>query len=152
MPTDAASVPEPTSRRPVRMVRTGILARLFALVLVALLPALAIQAYNEIAGRETREAEVREDALRLALSAAGETERIAENARTVLAAVANLPAIRNLDASACNSYVAALRQDFPQYIGIGAIDLKGHPFCANIPIPENEDASDREFYRVARDT
>ena len=117
-----------------------------------MLPALAIQAYNEIAGRQNREAEVRDDALRLALFGAGELDRIVENARTVLAAVANLPAVRNLDAAGCNIFVSSLQRDFPQYIGIGAIDLKGHPFCANIAIPADGNASDREFYRTARDT
>ncbi len=143
---------EPPSRGSARFTRTGILPRLFALVLVALLPALAIQAYNEIAGRQAREAEVSDNALRLALSAGGEMGRIVEDARTVLAAVANLPSVRNLDATGCTAYVTSLQHDFPQYIGIGAIDLKGHPFCANIPIPEHEDASDREFYRTARDS
>ena len=73
----------PTERRLDRTVRTGVLARLFALVVVAMLPALALQAYNEIAGRQEREIEVREDAMRLALFTSGEVDRIIENAHTV---------------------------------------------------------------------
>ena len=41
-------------------------ARLFILVLLAILPARAIQAYNEIELKRSREAEVRVDASRLA--------------------------------------------------------------------------------------
>lgn len=132
--------------------RTGVLARLFALVVVAMLPALALQAYNEIAGRQEREIEVREDAMRLALFTSGEVDRIIENAHTVLAAVANLPAVKNLDGAGCTIFVSSLQHDFPQYVGIGAIDLKGHPFCANNPVPADANASDREFFRTARDT
>jgi signal transduction histidine kinase len=152
MSLDADTADQPADRAPARLGRTGILPRLFALVLVAMLPAMAIQAYNEIAGREMREAEVRDDALRLAQFAAGEMYRIVENARGVLTAVANLPAIRNSDVAGCKVYVTSLQRDFPQYVGIGAIDLTGHPFCANIPIPENTNASDRDFFRTARDT
>jgi C4-dicarboxylate-specific signal transduction histidine kinase/CheY-like chemotaxis protein len=152
MPTDAEIAVEPAGRLTARAVRTGILTRLFALVVVALLPALAIQAYNEIAGRETREAEVREDALRLAQFASGELDRIVENGHAVLAALANFPAIRNFDAAGCTAYVASLQKSFPQYSAIGAIDLKGHVFCASIPIPPDSDATDREFFRRARDT
>jgi signal transduction histidine kinase len=138
----------PTSRTG----RTGILARLFALVVVALLPALAIQAYNEIEGRRAREAEVREDALRLAQFASGELDRIVENVRGVLTAVANLPAVRGHDVLACSAYVTSLQQAFPQYLAIGAIGLDGHPFCSNIAIPPDSSANDREFFQKAKDT
>src|SRR5579864_9286240 len=106
---DAEPAAEPARSQPVRPARTGILPRLFALVLVAMLPALAIQAYNEIAGRQAREAEVRDDALRLALFAAGELDRIVEDGRTVLVATANLPALRELDGPACSAYVTSLQ-------------------------------------------
>ncbi len=113
MPIDAetAEAAEAAPVRPAsRTARTGFLARLFVLVLVAMLPALAIQAYNEIAGREFREAEVREDALRLAQFASGELDRIVENGRAVLAALANLPAARDLDGVNCSDYVASLQR------------------------------------------
>jgi signal transduction histidine kinase/CheY-like chemotaxis protein len=130
----------------------GLLARLFVLVLVAMLPALAIHAYNEIAGRESREAEVREDALRLAQFASGELDRIVENGRAVLAALANLPAARDLNGVDCSDYVASLQKSFPQYALIGAIDLSGHPFCSSMSIPAGSTAADREFFQKARDT
>jgi signal transduction histidine kinase len=149
MPLDAETAPvRPASRT----ARTGFLVRLFLLVLVAMLPALAIQAYNEIAGRESREAEVREDALRLAQFASGELDRIVENGRAVLAALANLPAARDLDGVRCSDYVASLQKSFPQYAVIGAIDQSGHPFCSTISIPAGSTAADREFFQEARDT
>jgi len=56
---DAETVEAAPARPASQTARTGFLARLFVLVLVSMVPALAIQAYNEIAGRESREAEVR---------------------------------------------------------------------------------------------
>jgi signal transduction histidine kinase len=152
MPLDAETTEAAPVRPAIRTARTGFLARLFVLVLVAMLPALAIQAYNEIAGRKSREAEVREDALRLAQFASGELDRIVENGHAVLAALANLPAVRGVDGVGCSDYVASLQKSFPQYAAIGAIDLSGHPFCSSIPIPEGTTAADREFFQKARDT
>jgi signal transduction histidine kinase/CheY-like chemotaxis protein len=152
MPLDAETA-EAAPVRPVsRTARTGFLARLFALVLAAMFPALAIQAYNDIAGRESREAEVREDALRLAQFASGELDRIVESGRAVLAALANLPAARDLNGVDCSDYVASLQKSFPQYAVIGALDLSGHPFCSSKSIPAGSTAADREFFQKARDT
>ena len=55
--------------------RMNLRARLFILVLLAILPALAIQGYNEIELKRSREAEVRADALRLTKFASGELDR-----------------------------------------------------------------------------
>ena len=99
-----------------------------------------------------REAEVREDALRLAQFASGELDRIIENGRAVLAALANLPAARDLDGVGCSDYVASLQKSFPQYAVIGAIDQSGHPFCSSISILAGSTAADREFFQEAADT
>src|SRR3984893_10538487 len=88
-------------------------ARLFILVLLAILPALAIQAYHEIELRRPGEAEVRVNALAVAKFASGELERIVENGHGRLVAFANLPAVRNQDASECSAYADALNKAFP---------------------------------------
>jgi signal transduction histidine kinase len=152
MSLDAEIAEAAADRQTARTAGMGILARLFALVLVAMLPAVAIQAYNEIAGRRTRETEVRDDAMRLAQFASGELDRIVENGHAVLVAIANLPAVRELNASACSTYVASLQKNFPQYLAIGAIDLEDRRFCASMPIPSQATATNRDFFRKARDT
>ncbi len=129
--------------------RTTLLARLFVLVLMAILPALAIQAYNEIELRRSREAEVRQDALRLAKFATGELDRIIENGHVLAVALANLPAVRDHDATACSDYAALLTKDLPQYVAMGAIELNGHVFCSSRPIPPGASAADRWFFNEA---
>ena len=83
--------------------------RLFLLVVVALLPALAIQAYNELDLRRSREAEVRELALRQAELAASELSQILEGVHSLLTAVAEVPAVRALDAGPCATFLANLQ-------------------------------------------
>jgi signal transduction histidine kinase len=128
---------------------TGLAARLFALVLIAILPALAIQAYNEVTLKRSRETEVRTDALRLAKFAAGELDRIIDNGRTLLVALAHYPAVRNRDAKTCSDFFAGLSKVFPQYLAMGAIDLNGRIFCASLPIPPGISAVDRPYFKEA---
>jgi len=116
---------------------------------MAILPALAIQAYNEIELNRAREAEVRENALRLAKFASGELDRIIENGHGLAVALANLPAVRNHDTAGCSDYAAALTKVFPQYLTMGAIDLDGHVFCSSRPIPPGASAADRWFFNEA---
>ncbi len=128
---------------------TNTLTRLFIVVFLAVLPALAIQTYNETQLKQSREAEVRRDALRLAKFASGEIDRIIDNGRALAVAIANFPAVRNKDAAACSEYAAALTKVFPQYLAIGAIDLDGQVFCSSRPITPGTNAADRWYFQEA---
>jgi hypothetical protein len=87
--------------------------RLFLLVAVALLPAVAIQAYNEIDLRWSRTVEVHDLARRQAQLAASELERIFEGIQNLLAAVAEVPSVRASDTPACVAYLATLQAKVP---------------------------------------
>ena len=128
---------------------TNTLTRLFIVVFLAVLPALAIQTYNETQLKQSREAEVRRDALRLAKFASGEIDRIIDNGRALAVAIANLPEVRNKNAAACSEYAAALTEVFPQYLAIGAIDFDGHVFCSSCPITPGTSAADRWYFQEA---
>ena len=130
----------------------SVLARLFALVAIAVLPALAIQAYNEYDVRREREVEVRREALRLATFAAGELDRIVENGRGLLFALATLPAVRERDPASCTPYLAELKRLLPHYTVISAIDAGGTPFCSSSPIPAGINIADRSYWRRAIET
>lgn len=128
---------------------TNTLTRLFVIVFLALLPALAIQIYNETKLKQSREAEVRQDAMRLAEFASGEIDRIIDNARALAVAIANSPAVRNKDAVACSDYAAALTKISPQYLAIGAIDRDGRVFCSSWLITPESSAADRWYFQEA---
>ena len=71
-----------------------ILSRLLALVAVALLPAISIQAYNEGNLRRARQVDVQNQALGLAKLAAEQQQQIVQGIRQVLIALSELPAIK----------------------------------------------------------
>jgi signal transduction histidine kinase/CheY-like chemotaxis protein len=130
----------------------SILARLFILVAIAVLPALAIEGFNQFDLRQERGREIRRNALRLATFAAGELDRIIESGAGLLSGLSRLPAIRNFDAAACSSYLADLGQVFPQYRVIGATDARGNVFCASKPPPPGFSLSDKPAWRQAMQT
>src|SRR5258706_9850952 len=106
-----------------------ILSRLFLLVAVALLPAIAIQMYNEFDLRRVRQVEVQNQALRLAKLAAAEQEQIVQGVRQVLIAMSELPSIKTKDSQGCDAYLAAIQQRFPAFIRFLVTDLNGRSFC-----------------------
>jgi PAS domain S-box-containing protein len=117
----------PSSNKETR--RVSLLARLFMLVGGALLPAIAIQAYNEFDLRRTRQIEVQHQALRLARLAAAEQQQIVQGIRQVLIALSELPAIKAKDSAACNAYLATMQPRFPAFITFVVTDLSGRSFC-----------------------
>jgi signal transduction histidine kinase len=99
------------------------------LVAVALLPAIAIQAYNEFDLRRARQVEVQNQALSLAKLAAAEQQQIVQGIRQVLIAMSELPAIKARDREACDTYLATMKQRFPAFITFLVTDLNGQAFC-----------------------
>jgi signal transduction histidine kinase/CheY-like chemotaxis protein len=106
-----------------------LLSRLFVLVAVALLPAIAIQMYNEFDLRRARQVEVQNQALRVAKLAAAEQEQIVQGIRQVLIAMSEVPSIKTKDRQACDVYLAAIQQRFPAFITFVVTDLNGWSFC-----------------------
>ena len=106
-----------------------LLSHLFLLVAVSLLPAIAIQAYNEFDLRRARQVEVQEQALSLAKLAAAEQQQIVQGIRQVLIALSELPAIKAKDVKACNAFLEGMRWRFPAFLTFIVTDLNGEPFC-----------------------
>jgi signal transduction histidine kinase len=106
-----------------------LLSRLFVLVAVALLPAIAIQTYNEFDLRRAREVDVQNQALSLAKLAASDQQQIVQGIRQVLVALSELPLIKARDGQACNAYLAAMQRRFPAFLTFIVTDLNGRSFC-----------------------
>jgi signal transduction histidine kinase len=123
--------------------------RLFLLVLIALLPALAIQAYNEFDLRRTRQAEVDEMALRQAQLASSELNQIFEGIHNLLIAVAEVPVVRSFAAEECAAYLATLQPKVPYLKTIAAIDMEGRVVCRQSPSPPELRLTDRPYFREA---
>ncbi len=109
-----------------------LLLRLFLLVTVAILPAIAIQTYNEFDLRRSRQIEVQDQALRLAKLTAAEQQQMVQGLRQVMIALSELPAIKAKDTEACNAYLSAIQRRFPAFLAFAATDTKGQFFCDSV--------------------
>jgi PAS domain S-box-containing protein len=128
----------------------GLTLRLILLAILAAIPAVAIQVWNEYDLRRARFVEVQEQVLRLARSEAAEIDRIADGARQFLVALAQIPQVKNKDAAGCADLLGGLRKNYPAYRALIAADLDGTVFCSSIgPGPG---IADRAYFRRAIET
>ncbi len=110
--------------------QTGTLSsHLFVLVAVALLPAIAIQAYHEFGLRRARRLEAENQALNLAEHAAAEQKQIIQGIHQTLIALSEFPAIKAKDSRGCDAYLSRIKQRYPGFIRVIVVDTNGSPFC-----------------------
>lgn len=103
--------------------------RLYLLVALAMLPAVAIQVWNEVTLRRERTAASQAEALRLAEFAAAEMERMVDGGRILLTTLASATSIRMRQPEGCSALVEQATTGLPQFSVIGAIDTEGHWIC-----------------------
>ncbi len=127
----------------------SLLVRLLLLILIASLPAIAIVGYNEVELRHAREAEVRDQALRLAHETAAELERTVEGVRGLLVTLAELPVVRDRDGAACTAFLSRLRRNYPDYLVISVADARGIVYCNSSDLTRVPDVSDRINFQRA---
>ncbi|HYD70225.1 PAS domain S-box protein [Azospirillum sp.] len=108
----------------------SLLTRLLVLVVLAMLPAVAVQVYNEHELRRGRRAEVVQQSGRLLGLIEGEQARLVEGIRQTLAAVAETPFVRAGDLLACQTYLERLKRTLPGYVEVYVADRAGHVGCA----------------------
>ena len=113
----------------------SLVARLYLLVALALLPILGIEVHNQLRLRQDREAQVHEEAVRLAHFVASEMERLLDGARILLTSIARAPGVRKRDAAACEEILEQLGRELLQYTAIGAVNPDGTSLCAQGETP-----------------
>ncbi len=129
-----------------------LLSRLLVLVFVALLPAIAIQAYNEFDLRRSRQIEVQNHAVNLADLAAAEQRQIVQGIRQVLIVLSQLPSIKARDGQECNATLGAVKQRFPVFLTLVVTDLKGRPFAIPTIVRSQSIVSARAYFATALKT
>ncbi|HMR34068.1 MAG TPA: PAS domain-containing protein [Geminicoccaceae bacterium] len=103
--------------------------RLYLLVALAMLPAVAIQVWNEVSLRHERTNASHAEALRLAEFASAEMERLVDGGRILLTTLASASSIRLRQAQGCSVLVEQATAGLPQFAMIGAIDPDGGWVC-----------------------
>ena len=125
-------------------------ARLLLLVLIAALPVLALQVYEQVELRAQRKEVVGEQALQLAHLAAAQQDQFVEGARALLTALARLPEVQRRDPEACSALFAELKPQFPAVTGIGATAPDGISFCGSMGVPGDKlSLADRGYFQDA---
>ena len=107
----------------------ALLLRLFVLVAVALLPAIAVQSYNEFDLRRSHQIDVQEQALGLAKLAAAEQQQIVQGIRQALIALSELPAIKAKDTTGCQADLVRIKERYQEFVSFIAVDMDGSIFC-----------------------
>jgi len=124
---------------------------LIVLVLLAVLPALAILLYT---GRELRSQVVQEAesyALRQVQAMAAHHERVVDNARLLLMALAKSSEVRNLDVAACRALLPDILASNAAYVSLSLADADGH-ILVTAPAATNAEIGASPFFRAAMES
>ena len=116
-----------------RSVRIGLMGRLFLLVILAVVPALVIQAWNEYDQRIAREADIRQHVVEITKQFGEEIGVLREGARQLLLALAQLDPVKSQQPGACSALFSKLKSRYLNYSFLGAADTTGRVFCASGP-------------------
>lgn len=119
--------------------------RLFAVAATALLPGIGLLAYNELASRQQRAAEIHSQAAQAARLAASEVDRILEGARSLLVAASAIPAIVDLDTVECTRTLRRVAENLTTTGAILVIGADGKLVCDSQGTEPGVDFSERPY-------
>lgn len=123
--------------------------RLFLVATAALLPGLAMLAFNELSYRGEREQEVHRQARQAGQQAASEMERIIEGVDGLLTAVAAIPAVFNQDVTGCREALGAVSSSVNSIRTIFLLDPEGKIVCDSSGTIDGMNMQDRSYFRDA---
>ncbi|MHC2088962.1 HWE histidine kinase domain-containing protein [Methylobacterium sp. CM6244] len=127
--------------------------RIVGLVALALMPALAIQGYNEYALRSARGEAVRGEAMRAARSVAADLGQFGRGTRQVLGILAEVPEIQGKDPLSCTAYLRTLLGKVPGAFFFGVADTDGSIVCNTLGTARGAyNLADRGYFQDAMRT
>ena len=125
------------------------LHRLMLLVVIALVPAAAIQIYNALDLRHRQEMEVNQQAVRLLGLVEAEHVRLTDGLRQTLSAIRQTEFARNGDYPACQSFMDRIRPDTPDDMEFSISDRAGAVRCATGAKSVGTSIADRPHFQRA---
>jgi two-component sensor histidine kinase len=143
------------------MARWSLRTKLIAAVIVAVLPALALSAWQAVDQQRNADLRKSETVAATAELAAARYRTLIEGSRRLLEAVCAEDAVRqsaNPDASPteinrCEAYLTNVLGKFPrEYSSAFVTDAEGVARCATLPTAVGVGFSDRDIFRLVRDT
>ena len=94
-------------------------------MLIAVFPAIVIQAYNEYELRKAREADIRQQVVQITKQFGEEIGELREGARQLLLALSQLTPVRLRESEACSALFATLESQYANYSLLAAADTEG---------------------------
>ncbi|MHC1790881.1 histidine kinase dimerization/phosphoacceptor domain -containing protein [Solidesulfovibrio sp.] len=119
---------------------------LVLMVLLAVLPALALQIYDGVTYRRHLLRDATAEASRAAAAMAQIQERVTDSTRLLLTALAAMPELRQRDSAPCSGLFSSLLNQNPLYANILAVDDQGDLFASGLPFT-HVNVSDRKYFR-----
>jgi PAS domain S-box-containing protein len=113
--------------------------RLLLLILLVVAPTIAIEVYSQVELRGTRQAEIRQEAVRLMRLVAAEQERIDESARQLLIGFSEGQEIRSRDWARCSEAAQLVLARVEGYVNLGIATSEGDLLCSGLPSPPDKD-------------
>jgi signal transduction histidine kinase len=137
-------------RRPalLRIPHVNLTARLIILVLIAVCPAIVIQAYNEYELRKARETDIRQQVVQITKQFGEEIGELREGARQLLLALAQLTPVKLHESETCNTLFGSLESQYANYNLLAAADTDGQIFCSSSPLSYSS-VADTPFFKRA---
>jgi signal transduction histidine kinase len=139
-----------TEHRPawLRIPRVSLTVRLIILVLIAICPAIVIQAYNEYELRKARETDIRQQVIQITKQFGEEIGELREGARQLLLALAQLTPVKLRESGDCNALFGSLASQYANYSLLAAADTDGRIFCSSSPLTYSS-VADKPFFKRA---
>jgi len=131
-----------------RIPHINLTVRLIILVLIAICPAIVIQAYNEYELRKAREADIREQVVQITKQFGEEIGELRKGARQLLLALAQLTPVKLRESEACNALFGTLASQYANYGVLAAADTDGRIFCSSSGLAYSS-VADQPFFRRA---
>src|SRR5712672_2802453 len=131
-----------------RLPHVSLTARLIVLVLIAVFPAIVIQAYNEYELRKASEAAIRQQVVQITKQFGEEIGELREGARQLLLALTELTPVKLRDSEACSALFATLGSQYANYSLLAAADTDGRIFCSSVPLAYSS-VADQPFFKRA---
>jgi signal transduction histidine kinase/CheY-like chemotaxis protein/HPt (histidine-containing phosphotransfer) domain-containing protein len=130
-----------------RWTQLGLTGRMFLLVVIAVLPALAIQAINEYTLRRAGEDDIRQRVVQITKQFGEEIKEQREGASQLLIAMGEIDDLQDGKGQECSVILTSLKSQFASYVRLGAADLNGKIFCSSGTVGDS--VADTEFFKRA---
>lgn len=92
---------------------------------------------------------VRQDVTGLVQVVSTQYDRVIESTNQLLVSLSQIPVIRWQDAEACNTILANIAQQFPQYANLGLVRADGQVVCSTIPAQNNRNLAQLPWFQDA---